>query len=330
MNAKGVRDILRPLIGTFVTGHVWPIGDERLLAVNGRWVYLSSDRGRRWRVVHELPPSTGPMGVLPTACAQRNGQVYLAEYPLGDEPARILVSDDRGETWSTAVTEGRIRHFHGIFHDPYGDRLWATAGDTDQESAIGIVEDGAFRPVVHGSQRFRAVDLAFTPDAVIWGVDCSFATGNDIYRLTREQIPGSSPKPEQVGRTDASIFYAETVEVDGTPWVVLSTAAETGIDSTAPRTERENRGANRARVLAASRRSGYRNWQELHTFRRRQTLGDRHGRVPSAGAYVFIDTAGDELLVNPFNTASDHGRIITTSCDQLESVRERPAVATTA
>lgn len=325
-----VGDILGRITGPVTTTNLWPIGHDRLLATVGNEVFLSNDRGRSWRPVHRLPDSSGPMGVLPTAVCRHNDRVYLAEYQLGNETARVVVSDD-GRRWSTFVSRSDVRHFHGIFHDPYTGSLWGTTGDTDEESAIGRFDDGEFRPIGEGSQTWRAVDLAFTPESVLWGMDCSYAPRIEIHRLPRDDIPPDSADsdfdqlvPEVVGVVDAPVFYAETIRFDGTSWVVLSTASTTGSDSTGPGTDETD--THPVRVIAASRRSGYEQWYQLFAVERSPALGTAFPAVPTANAYAFLaTTSSGNLLINPFNTRRRHGDLFVR---QPRSFTEAPRLTT--
>ncbi|WP_144920813.1 glycosyl hydrolase [Halorubrum salsamenti] len=313
-DAPVVGPVLDRVTGSVTTTNLWPIGDERLLATAGNEVFRSTDCGRSWRLVHRLPESSGPMGVLPTAVCRHGDRIFLAEYPLGDEAAKVLVSED-GRRWSTFVRRSDVRHFHGVFRDPYTGSLWGTTGDTDDESAIGRFVDGEFRAVGTGSQTWRAVGLAFTPDAVLWGMDCSYAPRIEILRLPRDEIPSADetpigqPVPEVVGAVDAPVFYAETIRADGTIWVVLSTASTTGMDTTGPGTDGNQ--SRPVRVIAASQRSGYEQWYQLAEFERSTTLGTVLPSVPTANAYAFLATTPDgTLLINPFNTRRNHGVIL--------------------
>jgi len=215
LNSRVMRRFLGPIVGHYTTTNVWPAGKGTLLATVGRCLFRSSDGGQSWRHVHTLPAASGPMGVLPTSFCEAAGRLYLAEYTLDDRPARILGSDDEDETWTVRVRSDEHRHFHGVFRDPYSDRVWVTAGDSDAESAIGVLEDGTFRSVGRGSQRWRAVGLAFTAEAVLWGVDSSFSPTVEILRLPRTDIGAEIPEPVTVGTTDSSVFYAESLSVDG-------------------------------------------------------------------------------------------------------------------
>ncbi|WP_231741322.1 exo-alpha-sialidase [Halorubrum sp. CBA1125] len=321
-NGALAKRFLRPVVGSWTTTNLWPLRDA-LLATVGRRVFRSADHGRSWEPVHRLPSSSGPMGVLPTSVCLHDGAVYLAEYTLGDDPARVLRSEDDGRSWETYVETTAVRHFHGVFHDPYSGDLWATSGDTDDESAVGRLADGRFLRVGDGSQRWRAVGLSFTPSSVLWGMDCSYAADIELLRLCRDD----AAVPATVGRTDASAYYAATLPVNGEVWVAVATAAEVGTDSTAP-AGRGNRSGDVARVLAASSASAYEEWYELAAFRRRRPLGSITPGVPTASAYVFL--AADEemgLFVNPFNTRTDHGAVIRVPPEQLSRIADEAPAA---
>lgn len=312
MNRRVPKRLVRPLTGLYTTANVWPLGDGQLLATVSRWLFRSADGGRSWTVVHELPASSGPMGVLPTALCEHRERVYLAEYPLGDEPARVLESDDGGRTWSPFVERTDVRHFHGLFADPYGDRLWATTGDTDTESAIGVLSADGFDPIGSGSQRWRAVGLAFTPEAILWGVDSSYTDRSAILRLPRERLDDPDPELETLATTACPVYYAETVERPDEHWLVVSTTSTGRIDSTAPTGVERNTCDGVARVLAASSASDYEDWYELYATERRDAVGEHVDAVPSSNGYLFLATdPGRGLLINPYNTTDDNGDIVT-------------------
>lgn len=309
LNRHWFKRLLSPLTGWYTTTNIWPIDDETLLATVGHLLFRSVDGGDSWQQVYELPLASGPMGTLPTSLCTYDGRVFLGEYTFGDEPARVLVSDDSGRTWSTYFEDSGYRHFHGIFHDPYGDSLWGTTGDTDDESAIGTFDDGQFKEIGAGSQQWRTVGLAFTPDSIVWGMDCSYADRVRVLRLPRDELWTADPQPETVRVVDSSVFYLETLEIDDTVWVIVSTAAEAGTDTTAPANAR-NSCSRSASVFAASSQSNYQTWYELFSFERRRTVSEQVSALPSTSAYAFLET-DDEfgLAVNPFNMADCHGKI---------------------
>jgi len=269
---------------------VFAIDDDHIIVTIGRNVLASTDGARSWKHVHELPDSSSPQGVLPTSFLHTGETTYLAEYAGGDVPGRILMSEDAGETWTTLLERTDVRHFHGVFEDPYTGTLWATTGDRDDESAIGRLENETFVPVGRGSQKWRAVDLEFTKDAVFWGMDCSYAAENKILRLRKADDAPGPIKPEVLGTTENSIFFLETLYLDDETWLVVSTGSETGIDSTAPPEQRRNASNRTVRVLTASQSSAYTKWYEILRFDRRKTLGDSLPALPISNAHAFLGT----------------------------------------
>lgn len=321
---RSTRRLLRPVTGTYTVANVWPLRGDHLLGSTANWVYSSSDGGRSWTGVHELPPSSGPMGVHPTSVCEVDGTTYLAEYPLGDEPARVLASDDLGRTWSTFVERTDVRHFHGVFHDPYAGRLWGTTGDTDRESAVGVFADGGFEPIGRGSQRWRAVSLVFTPEYILWGMDCPYADEDAVFRLARDDLDAGDVEPDVVATAGCSVFYGETLTVDGEVWAVFTTGSAAGIDSTAPPGKRRNADSRTVIVLASSSASSFETWYELCSFERRRTLSEHTRRIPTSAAYVFLDVDPDlGFVVNPYNTRTRSGEIITIAPSELVPVEAR-------
>lgn len=306
------RALIQRLVGDFSVATVHRLSRRRFVATTGRQLLTSRDGGRRWEPRRTLPESSPPFGVLPSAIESTDGTIYVGEYPQspGRSPG-VLVSEDDGASWDRVPVRG-VRHVHAVQSDPYEGELWVTTGDADDECWIGRLRDGSFEPIGGGSQRWRAVELAFTPSAILWGMDCVYADRNRVFRVDREMLSSASisGEPETVHTVDGSVFYSATMEHDGTRWVAFSTAAEPGDDTTAP--DRSGRGSESATVVISSSESDFTDWQELRHYRRRRVVGDYlpSDRVPKASAYVYL-AADDErgLFVNPYNTARSNGTI---------------------
>ena len=306
------RTLVEHVVGNFSVATVHRISRRKYIATTGRQLLVSRDGGKHWHRRGTLPESSPPFGVLSPGIESVDGTVYVGEYPLSpDQPPAVRVSEDDGETWKRIAIPG-VRHVHCVKADPYSGDIWVTTGDADDECWIGRLQDGSFEPVGGGSQRWRAVELAFTPSAILWGMDCVYDERNRVFRLDREQLKSNAPNPEPdtVHETDGSVFYSASIERDGTRWIAFSTAAEPGNDSTAP--DRPGRGSETVTVIVSSSESDFTDWQVLRRYDRRRVVGDYAPGdvVPKASAYVYL-AADDErgLFVNPYNTAQSNGTV---------------------
>lgn len=321
LDSDHTRGLLERIVGNFSVATVQGISRKTYVATAGRQLSISHDGGKQWQPRRTLPESSPPFGALPSAIEATDGRIYVGEYPLSPEQSPgVLVSDNEGETWKRIPISG-VRHIHNVQMDPYSDDIWITTGDADDECWIGRLRDGRFEPIGGGSQRWRAVELAFTPNAILWGMDCSYVDQNRIFRLNREALRSVelSQQPKRVHTVDGSVFYSASIDHEGTRWIAFSTAAEPGTDSTAP--ERSVRGSESASVVVSSSASDFTDWQELRRYSRRHVVGEwiPGDRVPIASAYVYL-AADDErgLFVNPYNTARSNGSIERIPIDHLK------------
>ncbi len=346
------RSVLEWMVGAYQTTNVWPVGDTALIATVGRHLFSSQDGGVNWHFCRKLPSSSGLFGVLPTALCRHDGAVYLGEYPLDSSATpHVLRSVDDGRTWRRFLSLPEVRHIHSIAVDPYTESIWLSTGDRDTECHIGRIKDGRFEPVVGGDQRFRAVDLVFTPDALLWGMDCLYTERNSIFRLDRQKIPAggpaigtppteisadggtpltdqtldaiktNAPEPQPVTTVGNSVYYGTTIHDGSTVWAVFSTAIEAGGDSTAPTATDEAFQEPTATVVAAPADTDFTEWQLLARFGVRRCpvqYLNPGGRLPCANAYVFLGAENGTLYCNPFNTKQQHGAILTIEAESFD------------
>lgn len=311
VSGRGARTALEWLVGRYLTTNVWKFEDGTGLATLGRQVLATDDGGATWRASRWLPDGSGMRGVLPGGVCRHDGAVYLGEYPLdADTAPRVLRSPDGGRSWETVVTLADVRHVHAVQSDPYGGDVWVTTGDRDDECRVARLRDGELDVVGGGSQRWRTVELAFTPSAVLWGMDCVYADENELVRLDRDALGDPAPEPTTVGAAPTSVYHAATLSVDGDHWVAFTTGGETGGDSTGPGDSAafDEVGVH---LLAASSASGFTHWHRLGTYRKRRCVFDHpwlRDALPRANAYAFL--AGDDdrgLFVNPYNAVPGDG-----------------------
>ena len=303
-DVRPVNRLLRWVVGDFQTTTAHPVTPQTVLATAGRDLFVSNDGGRNWSGRHRVHGSSPPFGVLPSAVCKHDGTLFVGEYPLAhDVTPRIFRSPDLGRSWSV-IELPDVRHVHAVQSDPFDGDVWVTTGDADAECSIGRLRGDGVEPIGGGSQRWRAVEPAFTPSAVLWGMDCAYER-NRIFRLDRDQLGNNEPEPQVVHTVDNSVFYSAVVPGDGTTTVAFSTVGGGGTDSSAP--ERSVSTGECADVVVSGSGSEFTDWTELATFRRRRSVTTRLAldRLPTANAYVFLAALGGRLIVNPFNTV-DH------------------------
>jgi hypothetical protein len=147
-------------------------------------------------------------------------KLYYGEYKGNPnrEPIKVQCFDLQTELWSVATELNGVRHIHGIFKDPYTDRLWITTGDLDHECKI-MYSDDEFQSLstfLEGSQDYRAIYLHFDEDSITYGTDAP-DTPNHIFTVSRRD--GSIMSETSVG---GPVFYGARSGSDR----ILTTAVE--------------------------------------------------------------------------------------------------------
>lgn len=177
--------------------------DGNILLVVKQAIYVYGHQKRDLIKSFSIPRGSRPLFV----CENHNGDLFWGEYfsnPERDE-VNVYVSRDLGKSWEIAYRfkKDSIRHVHGVFCDPYDDRIWLTTGDEDHESAIWVTDDRFknLERVIGGSQQSRALQLLFTNDYVYFGTDTPFEL-NHIYRLDK-----GTGRTEELTSVDSSIYW---------------------------------------------------------------------------------------------------------------------------
>lgn len=124
-------------------------------------------------------------------CQSNDGTIYYGEYCFNPQrkPMRIFQSKDNGDTWTVAYTfeQGEINHIHGLYQDPYSDKVWVATGDDDEACIFGYTED-CFKTFVRrfeGKQQYRVCAPLFTEKEIIFATDSQYAQ-NVIRSIDRE------------------------------------------------------------------------------------------------------------------------------------------------
>lgn len=301
------KAVLTRLFGSFPTVNIWPVDTNQIYGSRGRSVFRSRDAGETWDTIHQLPPSSGPMGILPTGFYATDDTLLLGEYPLdGTTEPRLLESADGGDSWTTIAIPD-ARHIHAVTVDPFTGDRWITTGDSDEESMIARVTDTGLDIVGTGSQLWRAVDLVFTPNAVLWGMDCPYVEKNRIVKIDRDQIGTENPSVETLHTVSSPVYFSATRNIDGEQHVFFSTAIE-------PATTPEHS----AHILHSSSVDGFETWTTL--------VEHDHSSPPLASfvntnAYIFLAAHPERgLFINPYNTDSGHGEIENIPINRLQEL----------
>ncbi len=168
--------------------------------------------------VFAMPRGSKPLNL----CITRNGHIFFGEYFQNMEKVAVNVygSMDGGRTWEVVYTfpAGNINHVHGLFLDPYTDRIWVLTGDRENECIIGWTDDEfkTLHEELRGGQEYRSCQLFFYKDFIVYATDSQYIE-NEIRKIDRKtleittlaKVQGSAIKGGQCGDVT---FISTTVE----------------------------------------------------------------------------------------------------------------------
>lgn len=178
----------------------------------------SPTRGWDFHKVFAMPRGSKPLNL----CITRNEHIFFGEYFQNMEKLAVNVygSMDSGRTWKVVYTfpAGNINHVHGLFLDPYTDRIWVLTGDRENECIIGWTDDEfkTLHEELRGGQECRSCQLFFYKDFIVYATDSQYIE-NEIRKIDRKtleiktlaKIQGSAIKG---GQCDEVSFLSTTVE----------------------------------------------------------------------------------------------------------------------
>lgn len=198
--------------------HVYRFQNDNLLCIAKKGIFRFDSTNKTFKKCCHIERGSRPMGL----CQDDAGNIYFGEYyhNINNNPVHIYKSCDNGENWIVAYTfpQGSINHIHGIFKDPYSQKLWIMTGDLDKECIFGYTENGfkTIIPLLDGTQKCRACFPLFYPDKIVYATDSQYEQ-NVIREINREtgevndvcNIQGSAIYGGQMGHLS---FISTTVE----------------------------------------------------------------------------------------------------------------------
>lgn len=150
-------------------------------------IFLAQAHKKIFEKTFTITRGNRPMNI----CEDKHGTLYFGEYFSNQnrDEVHIYKSVDSGKLWNICYTfpQKMIRHIHGIFYDKYEDLVWFATGDLDGECIIGNTNDGfdTVNIFKQGGQIYRAVQLLFFKDFIIYGTDTEYEK-NYIYKIDRK------------------------------------------------------------------------------------------------------------------------------------------------
>lgn len=178
--------------------HLYHFHNDNWMCIAKKAIFRYNINNKLFEKCCEIEKGSRPMNL----CQANDGTIYYGEYCYNPErkPMRIFQSKDNGDTWSVAFTfrEGEINHIHGIFNDPYTNKLWVATGDDDKACVFGYTEDGfkTFVKQYEGTQQYRVCVPLFTKDEIIFATDSQYEQ-NYIRSINRKTGEVTNIQPIQ-------------------------------------------------------------------------------------------------------------------------------------
>lgn len=148
--------------------------------------------------------------VLRNGACVVGGEILIGDYWQNEERTDVRVHQvdlDSGNGGAfLTFPPTKIRHVHLIQRDPFTGRFWIGTGDDDHECMLLEVDasDPRLQTVGGGSQKWRAVSLAFDERSVMWGSD-DHRGSNAIYRYDR-----ATGSLASIGSVVGPVYYSVT------------------------------------------------------------------------------------------------------------------------
>lgn len=217
--AKWARcKLTRRLMRAEITG-LYELQNGDMIVIGKKGLFLKENSEKEcFKRVFTMPRGSKPLNL----CVNKTGNIFFGEYFQNIEKKSVYIygSMDGGKSWKVVYTfpDGCINHVHGLFLDPYTDRIWTLTGDREDECIIGWTDDefNTFHEVLRGGQEYRSCQLYFYKDFIVYATDSQYVQ-NEIRKIDRTtlkistlaEIQGSAIKGGQCGNV---AFLSTTVE----------------------------------------------------------------------------------------------------------------------
>lgn len=226
-------------------------GSELCIARKG--IFRKGKDSKVFRKCFKVLRGSRPMNI----CETKDGSLYFGEYFANMEKLAVHIysSKDHGKTWNIEYTfpEGNINHIHGIYLDPYTQKMWIVTGDRENECLIAYTEDGfkTINEVFRGGQEYRTCILFFYKDFIVFGTDSQYQQ-NELKKIDRKTLEittlqkvqgpvirgsqcgdvaiiSTDVEPSEVNRDkNAYVWYTK----DGVHWSILYSAEKDCLNPT--------------------------------------------------------------------------------------------------
>lgn len=211
------RKIMRRLMRAEITS-LYELPDGAMIIIAKKGIFRKEEHENIFRKVFNIPRGSKPLNISFT----KDGIAYFGEYfqNLDKTEVNIYSSADGCRTWDIVYTfpAGSINHIHGLFFDPYTERIWILTGDRQNECIIGWTNDGfkTLHEELRGGQEYRSCQLFFYKDFIVFATDSQYIE-NEIRAIDRktlrittlQKVQGSVIKGGQCGNIS---YLSTTVE----------------------------------------------------------------------------------------------------------------------
>lgn len=152
-----------------------------------------------------------------------NDRVRIMKAPVSD-----LTTWTQLGVFNTVLTQNNVRHSHGILQDPYDGKVYFLFGDDNDECGF-LQWDGVTAwddvnnknlsdiggnytgfKTLHSAQRYRACDMLFTENKVIWPVDNFQSTEAGIWQMNKDMTGVERVNDDITDYTQLLMYAAES------------------------------------------------------------------------------------------------------------------------